>query len=323
MSYQLVFGLSFILIQFLFESVLAQTEYTFAAFAKQFEKQYLANEREYRERVFEHNVKWIQHVNSEDHPYKLGITRFADLTNTEFAASRSSNCLLTPKTRKEPKRLTNVPLEAIDWREKGAVTPVKDQLDCGSCWAFSATGAMEGGHFIAHNELVSLSEQELVDCDREDNGCGGGLMVNAFIYAMMGGICSEEGYPYHGVEEECKNTQCHVSARPIGYEEVPEEDGVALKQAVSLAPVSVAVDADSAIFQFYKSGVVDDTACGAHLNHGVLAVGYTADYWIVKNSWGEDWGDHGYIKIKYVPDGYGICGINLMASYPVFRRYRF
>ena len=107
--------------------------------------------------------------------------------------------------------------------------------------------------------------------------------------------------------------------RPRTYENVEEENGKALRQAVSLTPVSVAVEADSPVFQHYKSGVVDDPSCGARLNHGVLVVGYTPEYWIVKNSWGEDWGDHGYIKIKYEESGYGICGINLLPSYPVFR----
>ena len=148
---------------------------------------------------------------------------------------------------------------------------------------------MEGGHFIYRHESVSVSEQELIDCDTEDNGCGGGLMTGAFLYAMAGGVCSEEDYPYHAKDEDCKICH-HAVVRPRNYEEIEAEDGYALKQAVSKAPVSVAVEADKPVFQHYKSGVVDDDSCGASLNHGVLAVGYTEDYWIVKNSWGEDWG---------------------------------
>lgn len=261
----------------------------FLAFQNQYGKQYLPQERAYRERVFRYNLEWIDKMNRQGHSYTLGVSRFADMTSTEFASSRFAGCLLQSKTHKEPVHLNNEPEPAIDWREKGAVTPVKDQGDCGACWAFSATGAMEGGQFIYRHESVSVSEQELIDCDTEDNGCGGGLMTGAFLYAMGGGVCSEEDYPYHAKDEDCKLCH-HAAVRPRNYEEVESEDGLALKKAVSLAPVSVAIEADSPVFQHYKSGVIDDESCGASLNHGVLAVGYTEDYWIVKNSWGEDWG---------------------------------
>ena len=137
----------------------------FVVFQAMYQKKYLPQEIAYRAKVFQYNVKWINWMNSQDHSYTLGITRFADMTNTEFASSRIVGTLLQPKTRKEPVHLDNTPEPSIDWREKGAVTPVKDQGSCGSCWAFSATGAMEGGHFIYRHESVSVSEQELIDCD--------------------------------------------------------------------------------------------------------------------------------------------------------------
>ena len=290
----------------------------FAAFEAEYGKNYLSAERAYRAKVFEYNMKWAAKVNAEGHSWKVGATPFADMTNTEFATSKMCGCMLKPTTTKISKNINVRPLEAIDWREKGAVSPVKNQGSCGSCWAFSATGSLEAGNFIANGKMVLVSEQQLVDCDPKSHGCGGGLMTNAFEYVMKKGLCTEEDYPYHAKDEDCKDDKCTAAIHIKGYEEVAEFDGKALKAAVSKAPVSVAVEADSAVFQMYKSGVVDSDACGTSLNHGVLAVGYTDEYWIVKNSWGEKWGDNGYIKIAYKETGAGICGINQMNSYPTF-----
>ena len=290
----------------------------FSAFEAQYGKNYLASERAFRAKVYEYNMKWAAKVNAEGHPYTVGATPFADMTNTEFAISKLCGCMIKPKMTKPATPIMEKAVEEIDWREKGAVTPVKNQASCGSCWAFSATGSLEGGNFVANGKLISLSEQQLVDCDPQSSGCGGGLMDYAFEYVMAHGLCTEEDYPYHAKDEDCKDDKCESAIKISGYEEVPSYDGAALKQAVSKAPVSVAVEADSAVFQMYKTGVVDSTACGTSLNHGVLAVGYTADYWIVKNSWGPNWGDKGYIKIAYKETGAGICGINQMNSYPTF-----
>ena len=294
-------------------------ENTFNSFEARYGKNYInAAERAFRQKVFAYNMEWAQKINSEDHPYTVGATPFADMTNTEFAVSKLCGCMLKPKMTKPATPIMEPAAEAVDWREKGAVTPVKNQASCGSCWAFSATGAMEGRNFVANGELISLSEQQLVDCDHQSSGCGGGLMTYAFEYAKKKGMCKEEDYPYHAVDEDCKDDKCTPVVFPKGYEEVPMFDGAALKQAVSQGPVSVAVEADSIVFQMYTGGVIDSTACGTSLNHGVLAVGYGADYWIVKNSWGESWGDKGYLKIKYTESGAGICGINQMNSYPTF-----
>ena len=290
----------------------------FSAFEAQYGKNYLASERAFRAKVYEYNMKWAAKINAEGHPYTVGATPFADMTNTEFVNSKMCGCMLKPTMTKPATPIMEKAVEEIDWREKGAVTPVKNQASCGSCWAFSSTGALEGGNFVANGKLISLSEQQLVDCDPRSNGCSGGLMTNAFQYVMFHGLCTEEDYPYHAKDEKCNASQCKSAITLKNYEKVPANDGAALKQAVSKAPVSVAVEADSAVFQLYKTGVVDSTACGTSLNHGVLAVGYTADYWIVKNSWGASWGDNGYIKIAYKETGAGICGINQMNSYPTF-----
>jgi KDEL-tailed cysteine endopeptidase len=230
-----------------------------------------------------------------------------------------------------PFRYADVPEESlpksIDWRAKGAVAEVKNQQQCGSCWAFSTTGSIEGINAIFTGQLISLSEQELVDCDTagDNQGCNGGLMDSAFEFVISnGGLDTEEDYPYTGTDGRCIRAKKGLHVVSIdGYEDVPAKSMIALKKAVAHQPVSVAIEADQRSFQLYAGGVYNDTKCGTALDHGVLAVGYGVEhgqyYWIVKNSWGPDWGDKGYIKMamgsQFGPSG--ICGIQTMASYPV------
>ena len=287
-------------------------------------------EEKFRMKIFMENKQRIAKHNSRfhlgHHAYKLEMNHYGDLLPYEFQQQmngyrhdlkKSSNLLgasfIAPANVEYP--------ESVDWRTLGAVTPIKDQGMCGSCWAFSATGSLEGQHFRQTGKLVSLSEQNLVDCVK-DHGCHGGWMDIAFKYIKdNGGIDTEESYPYEDQYNICRYRKKDVGATDIGFIDIPHGDEDALKAAVAtVGPVSVAIDASGFISQFYAEGVYNDPNCSSeNLNHGVLAVGYGVDdngeeYWLVKNSWGTKWGDEGYIKMAR--NKQNMCGIASMASYP-------
>lgn len=281
---------------------------------------------------FQQNLAKIDSHNSTLHGYELGVNQFADLNiyqfneqvktgNGHYEVLKSGIGSPCSKFVSEGKTLP----DSVDWRTKDAVTPVKDQGQCGSCWSFSATGAIEGAWAIKTGDLVSLSEQELVDCSGSygNMGCNGGLMDSAFEYVIDHGLCTESEIPYTASDDSCKKCE-KPSVTVSSCVDVTSRNQLHLKEAVSRGPVSVAIEADAAIFQLYKSGVISSDKCGTSLDHGVLAVGYGTesdgtDYWLVKNSWSSTWGDGGYVKIARNDKTFdsGICGIALQPSFPL------
>ncbi|KAK9165814.1 hypothetical protein Scep_001005 [Stephania cephalantha] len=289
-------------------------------------------EKEMRFEVFKDNLRFVDEHNSVgNRSYEVGLNKFADLTSEEFRRmylglkrEQSSAILRGMSYRYAVEAGEKLP-DSVDWREKGAVVPVKDQAQCGSCWAFSTVAAVEGINKIVTGDLISLSEQELVDCDRlENQGCNGGVMDNAFKFIIKnGGIDTEQDYPYNAKDGKCDQNRKNSHIVSIdGFEDVPTNNEMALQKAVAHQPVSVAIEAGGREFQLYKSGVFTGQ-CGTNLDHGVVAVGYGTDdsgvdYWIVRNSWGPNWGENGYIKMqRNVGVSTGKCGITMMASYPV------
>jgi hypothetical protein len=274
--------------------------------------------------VFRDNLVYIDDMNARGLNYSLGITKFADYTHNEYLDG-----LYTVDFPRNYCKDTTLSADGIcssmDWREHDAVSTVKDQGQCGSCWSFSAAGAMEGAYALSSGNLVSLSEQQLVDCSSSygNHGCNGGLMQHAFSYIMDNGLTTEDVYPYtsgSGKEGTCESFTPVATASKC-FNVGPNEEQ--LTYSLSQQPVSVSIEADSRSFQHYTSGVYDDSSCGTNLDHGVLAVGYgtsgSNDYYIVKNSWGTSWGDEGYILIaRDTENGVdGLCGIAMDASYPV------
>lgn len=303
-------------------------------FKATFGKKYDSPEQEaHRRGIFDKNLELIKETNAKNLGYELGVNQFADLLVEEWSSQYFGMAKPAAPFKgaaylgRHVRAVNETVPDAVDWVAKGAVTGVKNQGQCGSCWAFSTVGALEGANFISNGKLVSLSEQQFVDCagDFGNQGCNGGLMDNGFKYAETTSICTERSYPYKAWSRTCQwSPRCDsdglTKAEVSGYKDVTADSKEDLMSAVAQQPVSIAIEADLPVFQLYKGGVLSGM-CGAKLDHGVLVVGYgtdekEGDYWKVKNSWGTTYGEDGYVRLKRGKSGSGECGILSQPSYP-------
>jgi len=304
-------------------SAATETESAFFNFITKFGKSYSTME-EYTFRFAEFADKhaFIQTHNASQNDYKLGHNKMSDWTDAEYKAILKYNPspVIVNDDNMTATQLKAV--EPINWVDLGAVEPIKDQGQCGSCWAFSSVSATESAHFIASGNLVSMSEQQLVDCVNLCFGCNGGNATFSFRYYESHYAMSEASYPYTAKNGNCaysssNNTGVHTTS----WVNVPQSDYVEMKQALMSAPLSVAIQADQRIFQSYSSGVFTNTECGTQLDHATNVVGWgtdsaAGDYWLMRNSWGTSWGMDGYMKLQIV-DGNGLCGIQMQPVYPI------
>jgi cathepsin L len=287
-------------------------------------------EEHFRRAVWQKNARFIQQHNAQ---YALGkksftvaMNKFGDLTGQEFSGRNGFNKTRTMQRSKEAQlyAMSNAMIpDSVDWRTQGYVTPVKDQGQCGSCWAFSAIATLEGQHKKQSGTLVSLSEQNLVDCSGSfgNMGCNGGLMDQAFQYCKANkGIDTEDSYPYTAQDGDCKFNPAFIGATCTGFVDLPAGDENALTNAVAtIGPISGAIDASQTSFQFYQSGIYSDPDCSSqNLDHGTNIIGYGTlgagqDFYILKNMWGTAWGEQGYMRMARNQNN--MCGIATMASY--------
>lgn len=298
-------------------------EARFLSYMREIGNFFIGDEYHFRFGIYLNNLRYIKESNKKNHQYKLGQNHLMHLTATEYKSLLTAHKVNEPKyASKKIHTFSSVP-ESIDWRSKGIVSPVKNQANCGSCWAFSAIAAQESHWAKEKNELISLSEQNLIDCSNSNYGCSGGWPYQAYddvIESQEGKFMLSTDYPYVAYSGACRFKKESAVTSISKYYQVDLGNENDLKASVAnYGVVSVCIDASDIDFQMYESGIFDIDTCSIFsLDHAVACVGYGTengiDYWIVRNSWGTDWGEEGYIRMVR---GKNMCGIASMAVVPI------
>jgi len=301
-------------------------EWLFAKWMNQHNKVYKGKEALKRFLIWKENMELILAHNAEGHSYKMAMNKFGDMTRAEWKARlgthprpKNSQPLRNQHAFRGRKAGAPTPPAAWDWRQHNAVNPVQNQGQCGSCWAFTTGDSISGLWAIKTGLLFAVSVQEIVDCSGPEGnqGCNGGLITNAMQWVIdNGGICDWQEYAYVGVQGQCMSANCTNVATVKAFVNVPTLDEAALMDATYQTVVSTAVEADQAVFQFYTSGIIDSPTCGTELDHGMTVIGWGTDagvdYWILRNMWGEDWGEQGYVRLVRGKD---MCGLAMEPTY--------
>jgi KDEL-tailed cysteine endopeptidase len=298
------------------------TEQEYLAYLQEMNKSYATEQEfEFRYQLFADKHRKITAWNTRaEVTHTLGHNRFSDWTEHELARLTGTKGITHDFAREQSLPAADL-TDSVDWRLKGAVTPPQNQLNCMSGWAFSAVGAIESAGFIESGKLVKLSEQQCLECADGAGSCGGGNQETCFSYAEDDKIESEADYPYNAFPASCWDQPDKGVVGVSSFVQVPKNSVSQLKAAIAKQPTSVTLDGLDYVFQHYIKGIITDNSCGTHQNQSVLAVGYGEEngqaYYIIKNSWGADWGEHGYVRIGYSEDGPGICGVQQHSLYPV------
>jgi len=279
------------------------------AYKQQFNKVYSAAEEVRHYAIFNKKMAKAAELNKIDRHAKYGWTKFSDIETHRPLLK------VPDHIRRTHIKISNDLPDSLDWREKGAVTGVKDQEQCGSCWAFSTVVACEGAYFLEHNQLISLSEQQIVDCDDSNNGCDGGWPIDALGYVQQcGGLEGEDDYPYTAYQGQCQFDPSLVKMQVSDVQSFQPTEYAIQTAVQQYGPISICLDATK--FDYYSGGIMDENGCtSGYPDHAVAIVGWGSEdgtnYWIVKNSWGADWGEDGYVRILR---GVDACGVE---DYPV------
>jgi len=301
----------------------ADVQSSFVDFVKTYNKQYTVEEFFNRFEIFKTNMAIAEEHNAKQTSWTLGVTQFADLTGEEFSKQYLGKVLQNTVTL--PKRTKIIAPQgevdpSFDWRTKGAIAPVRNQGQCGSCWAMTVVSAIESACYILTHNLTMQSTQALLDCSGAagNQGCNGGFIDQSFTWIQSNPLPAEACYPYTAQSGSCSKKCPPIKwCKVTGVKDIPKGDEAAMMTAVNQQPLALAIEADQSAFQLYTSGVIDSKTCGNQLDHTILLIGYGTDagkkYWTLQNTWGSSWGEKGFVRLVRDKNE---CGVADMVSYP-------